>query len=87
MHYRDADPLEPCLSLEGAADDEWHAVPTVFDSKRRLFVACCIPSRLGKFEFTGGCKRVSRRVQSQRTRACTRRVRTCACAVTCRGLR
>lgn len=46
--------MEPTLSLEGAVDQEWHAVPTVFDSKRRLFVAWCIPIRLGKFEFTGG---------------------------------
>ncbi len=28
-------------------------MPTVFDQKRRLFVACCIPIRTGRFEFTG----------------------------------
>ena len=43
----------PTLSLTGATDQEWHAVPTVFDQKRRLFVATCIPIRTGRFEFTG----------------------------------
>ncbi len=49
----DADPLETTLRLDGACDEEWHPVPTVFDAKRRLFVASCVPVRAGRFEFTG----------------------------------
>ena len=47
------DPLVPVVRVDGPSNDEWHAVKTVFDQKRRVFTALVFPIRTGTFEYTG----------------------------------
>jgi hypothetical protein len=38
--------------VQGASCDEWHAIRTTYDAKRKLFIAVCVPIRPGIFEYT-----------------------------------